>query len=538
MGEIRVHIDTLKYTRSGLATRTPLDVTVGEHNRVVLVRPTRRPSAAASYGGFPEGVSFPGPAVLSLLHHEHMSLDSMDLLRDRPKGAKLQIFAHCDAAGSEADNKALSDRRARATHALMTRDVPVMLDVASAEDWPPEIGQVMLRSLGHDPGPIDGKFEELTSTATRAFQEDYAAGVFHRDRDTLHHAQLEADGELGPKTMEALIDAYVSKWSPEVPPEQFLEAHPLAGCGANNAAFPSRDNPGNRRVSLVVHAQAPEFPDATTCREGDPMACPVVDEALHRCMWYREHVAETPHARAVFHLFEPSWLRLPNGGHLLSVLTNVPDEESVVFEVFRAASVVGPSGLGDDVDLGGLVMEAVTVSPVLGVAQVVLAPTAAEAIPELDRPVMEEFGQEIDVPTFRATHPRSGARIHAPLSRPRIVVLFQSRARAAGTFDQLELELIADGRSSRTPARAARPYADGYDAVTFSDFGQAESVDLLAHAGEGAPRVLLAGAKLIDLERIESSPGLVPTVPDPPQPAGAVPRSVATAPPFQDPVIL
>ena len=36
MADIRVHIDTLEYTREGLKSREPIPLQVGQHYRVVL----------------------------------------------------------------------------------------------------------------------------------------------------------------------------------------------------------------------------------------------------------------------------------------------------------------------------------------------------------------------------------------------------------------------------------------------------------------------------------------------------------------------
>lgn len=68
---LRVEVDSLEYTRTGLRTREPLPLQVGRHNQVVLVRPARVRSVAASHAGFPVDGSFPMPAVLSLVLFEH-----------------------------------------------------------------------------------------------------------------------------------------------------------------------------------------------------------------------------------------------------------------------------------------------------------------------------------------------------------------------------------------------------------------------------------------------------------------------------------
>lgn len=50
--------------------------------------------------------------------------------------------------------------------------------------------QAALKAAGHDPGPIDGVWGAQTSAAVKAFQKS---------------KNLETTGELGPKTMNALL---------------------------------------------------------------------------------------------------------------------------------------------------------------------------------------------------------------------------------------------------------------------------------------------------------------------------------------------
>lgn len=314
MADHRVHIDTLEYTRQGLRTRQGIPLQVGQHNRVVLVRPDRQPAIAASYAGFAPNLSFPGPAVLSALLHEHLASDGVRGFAERvAPGKQLQIFAHADTTGSEADNKSLTDRRAACMLAFLTRDVDEVLRIGDAEQWGPEFQQVMLRALERDPGPIDGVFENLTRAAVEGFQTAYGQRSYHREDEPLLLPELAVDGDLGPDTRDALVDAYVSKFSPRLSPDSFVATAPANGCAFHNPASVP-DDATNRRVSLVVHGSPPSHPDAIPCTTGDPMACPAVqDAAKQACMWYREHVLESPFEQARHHHFLPSW-----GGDLLS----------------------------------------------------------------------------------------------------------------------------------------------------------------------------------------------------------------------------
>ena len=160
MVDIRVHIDTLEYTRKGLKTRKGINLQVGAHNRVVLIRPDRAPAFATTHGGFGLNSSFPGPPVLSMLLHVHR-LGASTGTAPTAGSQKLQLFGHCDDSGTEADNKTLSERRADTVKAWLTADVQTMLGHAHDDSWGPIEQQVMLRCLGCDPGPIDGQLEVL-----------------------------------------------------------------------------------------------------------------------------------------------------------------------------------------------------------------------------------------------------------------------------------------------------------------------------------------------------------------------------------------
>ena len=67
----------------------------------------------------------------------------------------------------------------------LKRGAPAGTDVQSL--------QVLLDQLGYSPGPIDGQFGKRTEAAVRAFQADQ---------------KLSADGEVGPLTWTAIVNAY------------------------------------------------------------------------------------------------------------------------------------------------------------------------------------------------------------------------------------------------------------------------------------------------------------------------------------------
>ena len=469
MADHRVHIDTLEYTRQGLRTRQAIPLQVGQHNRVVLVRPTRQPAIAASYAGFSPNLSFPGPAVLSSLLHDHLAADGLLPFAERlAAGQQLQLFAHTDATGSEADNKTLSDQRAACVFAMLTRDVEEVLRIADAEQWGPELQQVMLRALDCDPGPIDGVFEDLTRSAIESFQAAYGQRAYHPGDEPLLVPELAVDGNLGPDTHDALIDAYVSRFSPRLSPDAFVAKAPANGCAFHNPAVVP-DEAANRRASLVVHPSPPAHPDAIPCTTGDAMACPAVEDAAKQaCMWYREHVIEVPFEKARHHHFLPSWLKLDNGKYMLSVLTTVPDGEDVEFQVFASKEP------GDGVDLPDPsfhlhdIGEAIVNRPIHGVAQVVWEPPPDFA-PEKDGRAVGPSGRY--VPMFRVSHARTGARLHDSYPATEIVVLLarQELDGALALGEDVEFELRHDsGLAMTKPGSEASPYDPAHLALRFS----------------------------------------------------------------------
>jgi len=491
MVDIRVHIDTLEYTRDGLRTREAVPLQVGQHNRVVLVRPERQPAIAASYAGFASNLSFPGPAVLSLLRHDHLSTDGVTPLAERVRGgAKLQVFGHTDATGSEADNKTLSDRRAACVLALLTRDVGPLLEAAETEGWGLDLQQVMLRAVECDPGPIDGEFGDLTHAAVETFQRRYADGAYHEESDTPYVVDLAVDGDLGPATADALIDAYVSLYSPRLSSDSMVPNTPASGCAFHNPAVdPDRDE--NRRVSLVVHHRPLEYPESTPCIRGDAMACPAVkDNARHACMWFREHVVEKPFEEAVHHHFLPSWLKLDNGNYMLSALTTVPDTEDIEFQVFASKEPADGVDLPDPSfhlhDIG----QPITNRPILGVAQVVWEPPPDFAPSDNGRSEGPDGGF---VPIFRVSHPRTKARLHDSYPATAVIVLL-ARAEFEGTLsghEDVEFELTHDSGLTMTKTGAdAVPYDSVHLAVRFAGTPESGRFSLALHHGDALHRQL------------------------------------------------
>jgi outer membrane protein OmpA-like peptidoglycan-associated protein len=340
----RVHLDTLEYTRQGLRTRTPLDLAMSHHNRVVLVRPTLARVPLTAQHGFALDRAFPLPATLALLwaYRPHTSPLPPHEVPTGPRGT-LQVFGHADASGDEAHNKTLSERRAAVVLALLETDVDAMLALASEDGWTPWEYQVLLRVLGSDPGPTDGDPGSLTDRAVAHFATRYRSGHFHADRPP-RLPDLDAKAFNAP-TVEALLDAFVHAHAPDLSGCTLHPVRPSVGCSEFNLLAPEGSR--NRRVSLLTGLDDPH-PENAPCTAGDPEPCAIVGEGSYGCMWYREHVHAEPEQAPA--LYDPRWLALPDGSYSLSVLTNLPDDAPVTFDVFGHDAPVSTQRAATDLE--------------------------------------------------------------------------------------------------------------------------------------------------------------------------------------------
>lgn len=296
--DIRVHIDTLEYTREGLGTRDRISLEVGQHNRIVLVRPQRVHSTAGFANVFAPGSVFPGPPVLATFLSAKAAGAMGDIFSHLFGGepAKtfgvFQVYGHADAAGDEAANKALSEQRAELFRAFLLGDVDGFASLVEGESWGLAEQQAMLRVLQCDPGAIDGEPGALTEAAIHDFQADYVHGFFHRETELEpRNSSLAVDGDLGPQTEAALLEALVVACSPHITEDRLHPTHPTAGCATFNRVSEEKASL-NRRVTLVLHEALPEHHDRAPCVVGDAAACPYDARSLSGCLWFREHVED------------------------------------------------------------------------------------------------------------------------------------------------------------------------------------------------------------------------------------------------------
>lgn len=348
---IRVPIDTLEYTRDGLRTRSPLPLRVGSHNRIQLVRPQRRTAVEFHGAGFASGKSFPLPAtLLPFWRARPVGAPFTHHRREDPawNGHHAQMFGHSDAVEAD-DEKSLSERRARVGRALFLSDAEEFHAIADEEGWGAYEIQSMLRSLGCDPGPVDGKPERLPLQAAAVFAERFNQGVFESDRVPPTHL-LPEPPELDERFTRTLRHSFLKSHGLGRSPDDLHPYHPAHGC-CSYVGVPEPPSGSRRRLTVVCHPELPEYSENAPCETGNERSCAVVDNAAVRCMWFREHVVER---RAESQLFDARWLWLKEDRYLLSVATTADDGEPVVFEVADVEDPQAAPTLVDGITRGGV----------------------------------------------------------------------------------------------------------------------------------------------------------------------------------------
>lgn len=216
------------------------------------------------------------------------------------------LFGHCDPVGSDDLNKTLSDRRAIAVYALLTRQVAMWADLYDkpqvGDTWGTKALQTILASVSDEDGnvyydsavhAIDGDYGSATTAAVKRFQPS---------------ASLSPTGKADAATRDALFAAYMD-WLctpvdlPGSPPFQMqtgdflgngglgeLPEMSLQGCSefnqlvvlsssemnGGNTAKRNVDDAPNRRVLMFL------FPEGTLVSPST-WPCPKVKEGFTAC---------------------------------------------------------------------------------------------------------------------------------------------------------------------------------------------------------------------------------------------------------------
>jgi outer membrane protein OmpA-like peptidoglycan-associated protein len=256
----------------------------------------KAPATAIGAAHFKYDSAFPGPETFA-------ALDAMFAAAEAAPAARLCVFGHADRQGSDAYNKQLADRRARAVLALLTQDLAAFDALAKDDAWRLIHDQTMLAGLGVTPITPDNEAGPQTQAATKAFQAQYNAGAYHPAGGRARaYPALAVDGVLGELTSSALRDAYLAKSKKQIPAQRF-DGPRFAGCGEFNPV--SHDEAANRRVSLAVFQGLTPGNKDFPCTAGDASKCPLDLSAQKafdpkrrvpprpRCVFYRKYVDES-----------------------------------------------------------------------------------------------------------------------------------------------------------------------------------------------------------------------------------------------------
>ncbi|MGE0713520.1 MAG: peptidoglycan-binding protein [Planctomycetota bacterium] len=235
-----------------------------DHEYTLVVEPWEVIGCAALQGlTFRFGNSFVHPRARDSL------AEVKKLVDEKGKEGKLVAFGHTDKVGSDAANKALSERRAKSVVALIQRDPDVWASIDQEESWKLDVVQTCLLEVGYRPGPVDGKDGPKTQAAVKAFQGDHG---------------LQVDGKAGPDTRKKLYEEYQRRFETGIPADAFMDPAAL-GVGEKVPIVETEEEcETNRRVSFFMFRakRLPKLPDlhddqgewyrkiADDCACGDP----------------------------------------------------------------------------------------------------------------------------------------------------------------------------------------------------------------------------------------------------------------------------
>lgn len=200
--------------------------------------------------------------------------DIAQVLRDTTD-MRAMIFGHTDLSGGEALNKELSERRAKAVHALLTHDSQAWEELFSGsadganwhEKWDLEETQNMLNALsvtddGGAPLVENGKRDKPTKQAIRRFQRADFPDCPAEQRPLPESDFLGVDGR------RTLFLAYAKRISRQpIAPDRFATVGdtPFMGCGEFNPLSLSARDEASRRVNVFLFDPVAE-PEDLPCR--------------------------------------------------------------------------------------------------------------------------------------------------------------------------------------------------------------------------------------------------------------------------------
>lgn len=168
---------------------------------------------------------------------EHLKL--LGMMADAHPDARVMVFGHSDASGSEIYNKKLSERRAWSAHAFIVNDPEAWETLYNHpdEEWGVPVVQEILADLGHYDGSLTGSLDAATRDAMRSF-----SGL-------AEDAPVSNDADF----RRALFSEYMSsKHDIHIAKERFVDPG-FMGCGEFNPLEEGEPrNETNRRVTFFL----------------------------------------------------------------------------------------------------------------------------------------------------------------------------------------------------------------------------------------------------------------------------------------------
>ncbi len=218
-------------------------------------------------------------------------------LRDANPGCPLTIFGHADPVGDEEYNKALSGRRAEAIYAVTVHDTARWEKLYTSDNWGLRQVQLMLQSVGHDPGVTSGQVTAQSTQAIKDFQtanglnasgtadSSTRAKLFEKYMLFLMPAKFEKTEFLG-KGADANGKADFQGCSEFNPTMVFSQSEQAAFDSAADKTQRNQENSVNRRVLAL-------FFRAGTVVPMDKWPCPRASESTAGCRkrFWSDHAA-------------------------------------------------------------------------------------------------------------------------------------------------------------------------------------------------------------------------------------------------------
>ena len=270
------HTRITKYITPAILKRG-FRIDVGQPTELVFQWPL---GGALAVSGFASDSAFPSPPMLEAAY---------DLVRRAfaDPGARLMTLGHTDDTGYDEANKDLADRRAKVLLAALTQDSKLLGEVAKQDHWADAQWSAMLAALGIGPLKPAAKPKAPTKPDLQTFQRSYNQDCFHPEGGRKRaYGDLKADGVLGPRTQDALCDAYLALVPLALEASRFIGPK-FAGCGRFN---PTGDKAKDRRVVLAMFGEELPTESRIPCKEGNKHACVLFKQQLpgvkRRCKFY------------------------------------------------------------------------------------------------------------------------------------------------------------------------------------------------------------------------------------------------------------